>query len=472
MPAGRGPLPRARGGPGQARVGAALAAVAVGLAFVPPKAAFAHAPPFATGLSFQEVDGIERVLVHSNRGFLVSTDGGESFALLCNEAYGASDTDAPAIAETTDGNLLIATTAEGLLKSTIDLCEFAPTGGPAAGLRAGDVTTSPSAPETHYVIIAEATSSHALFSSPDDGASWTPLVPMSEVASTRIRVAPGDPERLYRSGVGFTPEIGRYHHISTSADGGATWVDHDLTLVEDELLAYLLAVAPDDSLTVYVRALARGTGLPGRLLVSRDAGATFAAPLVGPELLALAFDEAQGTVWVGGAEGLWASNDGGVSFHPIASEHTRVSMLEVHEGALYVGAVWEAELGVSVSFDQGATFEHYLRFRDVRAALDCPPGTRGQTDCVVPFREWQFEVLGGLLPEGDAGLAPPGEGEPTPSPLFPSPDASPQNSATSSEGNEGGPDAGCTCSLPARGSTKGGPFALVVAAALALWRRR
>lgn len=439
----------------------ATALVAVLATHLSAALAQAHAPPEGTDLVWAPGPSEQRFFIRTNRGLLVTEDGGETFRILCNEALGVPTTENPAITFASGGTPLLATVGEGLLRGTPDYCDWQPVGGPVAGLPAVDLVSDPSTPGKHYLVTTRPDDPEGFFVTTDDGGTWTALGP-SDVAFTRARVAPSDPDRLYRSGtrLGQSGDLERV--VSVSSDGGATWTDHVVPLLQSELQLFLFAVDPADADRIYARAQASSEELPERLLVSTDAGATFTASLTSPDILALTTTPDGSIVWAGSAEGLWRSDDHGATFTLVPGTGLdRLGCLVYHGGDLFACGVADSRFGISISSDQGQTFSRFLDFSEVTEPVSCAPESRGGATCETPFSDWQREVLTGTTPapSPDAGAtavgapgtgAQPGLGAPTAAPTTSAPGAMGTSTPTRSSGGSG-----CTISARA-GSTRSG----------------
>jgi hypothetical protein len=366
--------------------------------------ALAHDPPQGTGILWAPgdtkttstgADAVvpERMLIQTNRGLMVSSDGQASFQYLCSDVIWGTDTTPTPILVASDGQLAVATFVNGLVTGSADLCDWHSATGPLGGGAATfDVVAVPGQPRRRYVLASTAPSSTGLFRSDDAGATWT-AVGDGQVPYTRVRVAPSDPNRIYRSAVDVAADATLVHKLSVSTDGGNTAVEHLIPLGSNELQARLLAVDPGDPDRVYLHVEATSLELPERLIVTTDAGKSFATLATMTSMNGFTMSPDGLTLWVGGAEGLWRSRDRGAHFESIpGSGLTRVGCLDAHAGRLYACGVTEGNFDISVSSDDGESFQRLLAFADVKTGLACPDSSSVGLTCAGPTIHFRQEV--------------------------------------------------------------------------------
>lgn len=163
--------------------------------------------------------------------------------------------------------------------------------------------------------------------------------------------------------------------IFKSSDAGARWTQHQIVPVPDSQ-AFGVAFTPSDENVLYVAGAVNGVGV---LFVSRDGGLTWsqlgaAAFSATSSLNAVAVDPARpGRLWAGAPEGLWRSEDGGVTWSK--RDSFDADFIKVDPAAslnLYAAG----SKGVFASTDGGSTWtarNDGLEILDVRA-LDWLPG--------------------------------------------------------------------------------------------------
>lgn len=156
-----------------------------------------------------------------------------------------------------------------------------------------------------------------------------------------LAVAPSNPSIVYKVRLDDTPTFGIYR----SDDGGATW--RHLSSPSEE--PYAMVVHPADPQRVYVSyASLTGTGL----VVTTDGGATWERVDHGRIFTALAADPTDlNRLWAGDPEGLYLSEDGGLTFRRIADVPVTAIAVDPNDPAhLVLGG-----RGLYVSYDGGRT---------------------------------------------------------------------------------------------------------------------
>jgi len=395
--------------------------------------ALAHDPPQGTGILWAPGDAKpstdpsaavsagpdpgERMIIETNRGLMVSSDGQASFQLLCSDAVWGADAQPDPILVGGDGQLSVATFSNGLVVGAANLCDWHSVAGPLGAAPAFDLVAAPGAPDRRYLLASTGPSSTGLFVTDDAGASWN-AVGTGQVPYTRVRLAPSNPARLYRSAVDVGPNAEILHKLSVSSDGGQTATEYAIPLGPQELQARLLAVDPSDPDRVYLHVEATSLELPERLIVTTDAGQSFATLATLPAMNGFAMSPDGQNLWVGGATGLWRSTDRGATFVALDSSGlTRVGCLDYHQGLLYACGVTNDDFNISVSSDGGASFRRVLAFPQVTTGLACPGTSTVGPVCQGPIIQFRMEVstpgssgTGGVTDTGASGTQVSGAG--------------------------------------------------------------
>jgi len=412
--------------------------------------AAAHDPPHATGIVWFSDGVLERNLVRTNRGLILTEDQGKTFRLLCNDAFGALLQEVAPVVFTYDGRLLVGTYAKGLLEATPDLCTFGIVQGRLAGISVVALETSPGAPHSLFALLAKDGSDEHLFSSTDDGRTW--LVPSrTEDFLFSLRVSPSDSARLYGSALSVGDGGHLSYRVLVSSDSGQNFRPHDIVLDDNESGLQVLAVDPLDPDRAFVRTVAADPPLPERLLRTDF---TEVMLLAGPTHMATTKDGS--TLWIGSREGVLRSTDHGATFERLdGAGLRRISCLELHDGRLFACGESETAVGVFVSSDHGASFSSYLQFPQVKERLPCPTGSNESRICGPSFEDWRLEQGTSANPTADAGL---------------DVGTSPRD-ASIPEVKSAPPHEGCSCSMGQRSSTSAGGSAWVVVAAALLLER-
>lgn len=377
-----------------------LLAVSLMACWCAPRAAGAHAPPQATGIRWSAAEGRERAIVRTNRGLIIEDPGDGSFRIVCNDAFEASLAEVPPLAVAADGRILLGTYEAGLVISSPDACNFDALPERFAELYPIDVETDQQGGFLAAVLPRDGSSAE-LLQSTDEGRSAQSLATLPGAPSA-LEVAPSDGSRVYVSST-LAEENLSFGRLLTSRDAGRTFTETEIELDASELRVFLLAIDPNEPDRVFLRTQSRDGITPERLLRSDDGGGTFDTALSVPGPLN-AVVQPDGTVWLGGAEGLFRSRDGGQSFAALeGTDLTRVTCLAARDERLYACGYSAGEFGVLVSADGGGSFEWFLRFPWVTARLDCPAESDEGMFCAIPFLDWEEEQLEPSSMAGDAG---------------------------------------------------------------------
>jgi hypothetical protein len=424
--------------------------------------AAAHAPPEATGIWWMANGAHERNIVRTNRGLIVSEDGGKTFRLLCNDAFGASLTEVAPLATTSTGRVLVATYAGGLFVASPDLCGFSPVSGPlSTGTNVVGLEVSPAANATMFAIVSRDGSDDHLLSSTDDGVTWRAPSLVEDFLFT-LRVAPSDEQRLYASSLHAGDGAAPVYRVLASADGGQHFRSTEVPLNDSEIGVSVLAVDPADADRVFLHTVAGDPTLPERLLRSDDGGQHFVdvVSLLGPLVAATSADGVE--IWIGGGDAVLRSRDHGMTFGKAEGAGlSLLACLAVHDGRLFACGLMGDAFGVFVSDDQAVSFSPYLRFPDVTAPLACGADSSAGQVCPQRFEDWRIEQ-GLPAPVADAGA----------------PTSTPRDAAIDADATDAAPPpvvtrpatdgSGCACSLGAPPTPNFSPRTPWVAAAM-LW---
>jgi photosystem II stability/assembly factor-like uncharacterized protein len=422
-----------------------LLAVSLVACWCAPRAAGAHAPPQATGIRWSAAEGGERAIVRTNRGLIIEGPSAGSFRIVCNDAFEASLAEVPPLTVVPDGRILLGTYASGLVLSSPNACNFDALPEHFAELYPIDVATDQQGGFLAAVLPRDGGSAELLHSS-DEGRTAESLATLPGAPSA-LEIAPSDGSRVYVSST-LAEENLSYGRLLASHDAGRTFTETEVELDASELRVFLLAVDPNQPDRVFLRTQSRDGITAERLLRSDNGGVTFDTALSVPGPLNAAV-QPDGTVWLGGAEGLYRSRDGGQSFARLDGiELSRVTCLAARGERIYACGYSAGEFGVLVSANGGGSFEWFLRFPWVTARLDCPSDSDEGMRCAIPFLDWSEEQLEPSTTAGEAGA--PAHARSSPS-----------------KGSEGG------CQLPPRTPASHGSLALSVGFVLtAAWRSR
>jgi photosystem II stability/assembly factor-like uncharacterized protein len=449
--------------------------VALGLMSVP---AAAHAPPLGARVltPASPAAGSEEVIV-TNRGLVFRDRASGSSRLLCNEALRINPAELPNVALLGDGGLLVATSS-GLRLSRDRGCTWADVG-QMETTNTPALAADPNDPNRLYVANYDS-DIPGLRETRDAGASWSLVYETAEADYVHsLLVAAGDPQRIYATLATYDSGPPT-HSLLRTLDGGATWERLPLPLNEKDYRAIAAAVSPDDPDTLILYTVANSPGLDAsRLLVSRDGGNRFEVAFERPEIRGAGYGQ-DGRLWVAARDGLYGSDDRLTAFSQtsVASE---LGCVGERAGTLLVcghyAGLGMGESGIGISSDGGQSFERWLDFSSVDAAVECSPDSLTTSLCARPWLDWETEMLGGapgaVGPTAPAGAIPGPSAAPEPTTAAPETNAGLGDTDVSSSG-EGDDTASASCTLPPPGSSapsKAAPTGLALVAGYLAWRR-
>lgn len=456
---------------------AVAAASLLGLASF-TSSALAHDPPEVNRMLWSP-EG-DAMVLRVNRGLLFGRPGGE-WRFMCGAAWGTPFGEQPDLVLLSDGRLLAATT-RGLRESSDEGCTWSGVS-PFGDRGVTALTQHPSDPNTLYLGVA-GLDRGGMYESRDAGASWTQrliLGPDDHVA--QIALAPTDPTRVYLNGLAHDAARRAYsYQITRSSDAGASWTRSHVPLLAGEDEALLAAISPVDPDTLLVLAIQKARGdLPDRVLVSRDAGETFATLLEAMYLQSASFSSDGRLAYAAGNEGFYRSNPELTSAAAIG-EAQFVSYVTAHDDALYLcgnhSGFDPASAGVGVSTDDGRSFERMMAFTEVKQTVACAEAGDTSRACKQLWADWQVEVLVGVggapldsVPDWMSLAGP--EHEPEPVTGRPTLSSRPPAGASASRGTvvmtpSAAGDAGGGCSV-GRSSPGSGPVGTIALLSLGGW---
>jgi hypothetical protein len=358
--------------------------------------------PTAGHVAFDPLDEA-RFAVRTTFGLLTSKDAGASVDFVCESALRLGVEEDPMLAFTESGPLVVATFG-GVLTSN-DGCSyrFVPE---LEGQVVLDLARSAVAPDTlvAFRLLGRGGGLYdsGVVRSDDAGTSWTflPLFP-EEYLPVTVDIAARDPERVYvtaRRGV----DQGYDSALLVSDDGGETFVARVVPDTEDQHLAYIAAVHPEDA----DRLTLRVDDLEGTILYeTRDAGASFQKLFVGsgrltgfayaPDGVEIAFGGLDDGLWVGSSDVL------------VFEQRSGVGPLCLAWNARGLWACADAQrTGFSFgrSSDAGRSFEPLFSFSELCGRSSCADTSDVGGLCPT---DWQSvgPALGATCDLGDAGAS-------------------------------------------------------------------
>ena len=361
---------------------------------------------------------VSHLVARTTFGLLRSDDAGATWTWVCEDALGMLDVaEDPSLALTGDGTTVIAY-SQGINVSH-DGCSWTPAVGIPAGRFAVDVTVSAARP--HDVLAIELSIDNGsdasgggytlhLVASGDDGATWADVGdPLPGFLGATVEVAASTPDRVYISGKVLATN---QPTLARSDDGGRTFTSVAIAGVASDAGVFIGGVDPVDPDVVYLRTSPTATA-PGRVIVTRDGGATFVELVTIPgDVSGFALSADGTTLAVGGVEsglyvGTTARSDASSSaaFPPVGT--VKPSCL-TWVGARLLACAKEAVdmFSIAASDDDGAHFTPLLHLADVTPA-ECP----ASSSAGICAREWPpvAAAIGadaGAPPPSDAGVKP------------------------------------------------------------------
>jgi len=352
--------------------------------------AHAHDFPTAFKVLFQ-AGRPERTVVALRPGLALTESGGTSWDFLCGAASGLAGNDTYAALLTTEGHLLIAAFI-GLYRDDGMGCGFSLLGNDT-GLPAGKVVSLTLREDGSIRALTSLPGiDNGLYVSHDQGLHWTAHgAPLMAAMPKHLATTPSDPHRLYVTGLKAN---GAASTLWVSHDDGNAWTEKAMSLGP-----FFVQRAPE------------GTPLHDALIVSHDAGDTYAPVLEVLELAAMAHSPDGETLWVGShAGGLYRAERGGTPQR--IHETLQVGCLQYHDDVLWVcsrdQSGGDAPFALATSSDLGETWQPRLRSDQLRRLRTCGNPLQAMA-CSNEWNQWKWDVFGSSLApplaEPDAGTS-------------------------------------------------------------------
>ncbi len=377
------------------------------------------------------------VVIATNFGLLVSTDGAQTFDFVCEQ---------PAITplginvnlyQVSDQGTILADSGAGIFRSSDGACSWTAGGGSLANVNVADAAFDPKNPGTVMALASPHSGAAEIALSTDDGQTFAPPVWSGQALLSGVEFSRAQAGRVYVTGNWLCPQTGA-PFLMRSDDEGAHWTTFDLSSLGD-VVVRIAQVDPTDPGTVYFR-VSSLVGQGDWLAWTHDAGATLQSGLHLAVPMSAFLRASDGTLYAGTSRGeldvlasgqtTWQRSEGGPHLKGLAEA----------DGAIWVAADDYADkMVLGKSLDGAKTFCPVFAFSQMNGLPSCQ---YVQTQCQTSWSQEQqfFKVTG----PGDAG---------TPC-IGGSPDGS---YASGSDGFPGG-DAGA-CDLAGEAPTDAGSLA-------------
>lgn len=345
-----------------------------------------------------EAGAPEHLLLRTTFGLVYSMDGGTSWDWICEDGLGYANV-LPAIG-LLDSGTLVAGIPAGILSAELDSCDFPMATGVDSDVV--DLAISRSRPGVMVALTVDyEINSSQLWESTDAGSSFAPISNVfPDFIATTLDASPSDPDVLYVSGADVAGDAQGL--LMRSEDHGQTFVTHAVPDSVGLLWPYIAAIDPEHPDRIYVRL----SGLPGRLKVSDDGGATFSEPLqLASELQAFALSPDGTELLVSSpASGTFRADSDSLKFRQVAC--VGVGCLLWNDAGIYACGD-EVSDGFSVGrlVDEGSTYERLLNFTCLDPTFSCSDTTELGSLCPAAWDAVgpQLSALG----ECDPNAAPP-----------------------------------------------------------------
>jgi hypothetical protein len=365
-------------------------------------AAHAHGRfPASVSVTFQE-GAPETIVVGTTFGLAVSRDGGGRWSWICEEAIGYGESYDPSVAVTRAGTILVSS-FDGLRLSRDGGCTWSKAED-VGTTWAADVVLGPDG--AIWTVTAAGGAPNRVLVSRDDARSFQTVKQIDDGWFRTVRVAPGDPDRVYAGGFRLLPVVvdAGVADVQTlifdSADGGDRWRETPVEAPAGTVLK-LLGVARADAELVF----ARLDGPEGdTLLVSRAGGVGLTPAFTVPDDLEAFVALADGTSYLAGSRfgGARLSRDGAVTWPELASPPRMACATQRDDGAVVAcGANYAPDHFALGRSSDMATWSEMLRFQELEGPLACPESSPVTSVCGILWPTVMQQIV--LSERADAG---------------------------------------------------------------------
>jgi len=344
----------------------------------------AHDPWESNGIGYNPAAPDDLVL-RTNRGIIFSTDGGQTWHLVCRRVF---DNFLPAIGVTSTDTALLGT-FNGLEAVDTSGCDDRELTTPMSGLWVADVQRDRVETTTWFATTSRGSAANGVFRSRDDGASWETLGTLELGPFFKQIRLTSDGQRMYVAVAQYfaptdtTPERVDYA-IRYSDDDGQQWTSFPVPVAADEKEMVLLGVDPTNPDRVFVgihacrednRCFDADAGqTDDRVLVSDDRGATWTDLFSVKEIASFEINDEH--IWVGDWQGgLWRMNADGTD--PVLL-HERLKagcLVSTPTGLLVCGTDLYGFM-LARSTDDGTTLTPLATTANIMGGPTCGPSGR------------------------------------------------------------------------------------------------
>jgi photosystem II stability/assembly factor-like uncharacterized protein len=333
------------------------------------------------------------LVLRATFGTLISSDQGQHWSWICEEAVGYAGQRDPAITVLADGSLLHAFLGS-ITRSAAQGCSFAPVPFNPEGRFVVDVTLNPADPSHAWVLASGLLGRRQASMLDVSDSAAAPLLVAEDFVPNTIEVARSRPQRIYV--VGFNARF--ESTLLVSDDHGESWQARPIAL-HSALPMYLSAVAPADPDTLYVRV---DGGTTDHLLVSRDGGLNFVEVLSIPtEMLGFALSPDGSQLAAGGPDvRLQVASTTDFAFAP-AADIASLRCLTWADAGLFACAQESLDnWTLARSTDSGQSFTPLWHVQDL-VPLECEASTSTGAMCPRAWLDVSAQIGAELVPSDD-----------------------------------------------------------------------
>jgi hypothetical protein len=317
-------------------------------------------------------------IVGTTFGAVVTSDDGQSFRWVCEEAVGLSQNERASWFVSPAGTWF-AGAFSGLYVSRDRGCSFTP----HASFAATGVTAVTGQGGTVYVASGRYGVINGVWRSTDDGVTFLPT-PARDAATffSSVVLAPSRPQRLYAGAWYFEPPASK---LFVSDDGAVSFTAIDLTAALPAPGPFtVLAVHPTKPDVLLAALSSNATPVHHWLVRSVDAGQSFEVVAELPEpATGAAFSDDGAKAWVAAGATLYESTDEGVTIAALPSP-TRQACIAASAGRRWVCGAMDADGFAVASGPHAGPLTPWLTWEKIIGVADCPVNSPVRTTC-EPF---------------------------------------------------------------------------------------